>query len=225
MAEVGLRQRHATRARAAIVTAALDLFQARGFHATTIEEIAARADIAPRTFFRYFPTKEAVLFAGAAGQREQMAAALAERPHDEHPFLSLTSVVGDFADRIAGRREDFELLQKVACENPGVWSYEQRMLEAEMAQTLSGFVAGRLGVSSSTDPRPQVWAGLAMTSFRVALHLWLDGGQQGELRVVVERALGAAAAAMRALMASPSHTAPLCEGSTPRGVDPGLTQP
>jgi len=77
-----LRQRHTERTRAAIVAAALELFRERGFPATTVDDIAERADVAPRTFFRYFPTKESVLFADAVAQRERTMARLAARPVD-----------------------------------------------------------------------------------------------------------------------------------------------
>ncbi len=200
-----LRQRHADRTRAAIVSAALELFRERSFHGTTIDEIAERADVGPRTFFRYFPTKEAVLFADAVAQRERIAQQLAARPPDEHPFLSLVAATGVLADDIAARRDDIQLRSRIAAENPTVWAYERTMLEADLAETLAGFVADRLGVSADADPRPRVWAALVMTTFRIAFHLWLDSGQKGQLRQGVQRALAAAGEATGTLRRPPSR--------------------
>ena len=197
MASTGLRELHAARTRDAIVSAALELFEQRGFQATTVDEIAARADIAPRTFFRYFPTKEAVLFARAAEDRERLAAALGARPADEHPFVSLTTVSGAFAADIHKRQSDFRLLQKLSTEK--VWAYQRTLLDAEMVELLAGFVADRLGVHTDEDPRPRVWAGIVMTTYRTAFHLWLDGGRRGRLEPVVDDALAAVAEASAAL--------------------------
>jgi AcrR family transcriptional regulator len=57
------RQLHKDRTSAAIVDAALELFTDLGFDATTVEQIAARAEVSPVTVFRYFGSKDAILFA------------------------------------------------------------------------------------------------------------------------------------------------------------------
>src|SRR5437660_815824 len=58
------RGEHADRRRAELLDAALDLFSVYGYDETTTDEIAEAAGVSPRTFFRYFPTKESVLFFG-----------------------------------------------------------------------------------------------------------------------------------------------------------------
>lgn len=63
MDEQGLRERKKVRTRQAIRDAAVDLFLTRGYHETTIADIASRAEVSSRTFFSYFPSKESVLFA------------------------------------------------------------------------------------------------------------------------------------------------------------------
>lgn len=76
----GIRERKKARTRQAIIDAAMDLFEKQGYEETTINEIAEAADIAPRTFFGYFPTKEDVVFYDfQEAERAQMREILTER--------------------------------------------------------------------------------------------------------------------------------------------------
>lgn len=94
MSPEGRRERKRNATRNALADAALSLFEEKGFAATTVDEIAERADVAQRTFFRHFPTKEAVLFPDSDEGARRFRAALAARPGHE-PLL--TSVLAAFA--------------------------------------------------------------------------------------------------------------------------------
>jgi AcrR family transcriptional regulator len=87
--EGGLRERKKQRTREQIVDAAFKLFQARGYHATTVADIAAAADIAPRTFFAYFPSKEAVVFYDFEPTFAAVKAWVEQRPEGESTIDAL----------------------------------------------------------------------------------------------------------------------------------------
>src|SRR5215207_163245 len=88
-----LRERRRLRTRRTIQAQALRLFAERGFQATTIEEIAAAAEVAPRTFFRYFPTKEEVVF--WSEYRPVLDGFVARRPDDESAVEALRHGIVD----------------------------------------------------------------------------------------------------------------------------------
>ena len=83
----GLRERKKQRTRDALVDAAFELFQRKGFEDTTIDEIAEQVDLSPRTFFRYFASKEDVALTLQEQQFAAVYAAFAARPAHE-PVLT-----------------------------------------------------------------------------------------------------------------------------------------
>jgi AcrR family transcriptional regulator len=87
MSELGLRERKKQRTRQALRQAAARLFLERGFEATTIADITTAADVAPRTFFSYFQTKEDVVLDEGAQRFDQAQKTLQQRPQGE-PLLA-----------------------------------------------------------------------------------------------------------------------------------------
>jgi len=87
MSELGLRERKKQRTRQALRQAAIELFAQRGFEATTIADITAAADVAPRTFFAYFQSKDDVVLDEGAESFARAQRALQQRPQGE-PLLA-----------------------------------------------------------------------------------------------------------------------------------------
>jgi AcrR family transcriptional regulator len=106
----GLRQRKKRRTRRALVDAALKLFAEHGYDQTTIAAITAAADIAPRTFFSYFRSKDDLLFANFDDALELMRAGFAAQPAGEGPAEALqriaTHVLPQAADHLLGEHAD-----------------------------------------------------------------------------------------------------------------------
>jgi AcrR family transcriptional regulator len=108
----GLRERKKARTRAAIREHALRLFRERGYHATTVEQIAEAAEVSPSTFFRYFPTKEDVVLQDDFDI--MTAEAFEEQPADLSPIAAFRAAALQMfraltAEELARFRETTEL--------------------------------------------------------------------------------------------------------------------
>lgn len=95
----GLRERKKERTRRALVTAALELFEERGYDETTVADIAAGADVSTRTFFSYFPGKEDVLFADTEERVTLAFAIIDARAPDDRPVDLLIRALTTIFDR------------------------------------------------------------------------------------------------------------------------------
>lgn len=91
----GLRSRKKARTRRAIEEAALSLFEREGFESTTVEQIAASADVSATTFFRYFPTKAEVLLSDHGQHLPALSAAILDRPAHETELVAVRRAVLD----------------------------------------------------------------------------------------------------------------------------------
>jgi AcrR family transcriptional regulator len=139
MAE-GLRERKKQRTREQIIEAAMGLFAERGYHATTIADIAEAADVAPRTFFSYFPSKEAVVFHDVESELDGLAGALRDRLPAETAFDALRRWIDTKFDESMGA-EDEALLRKRLCrEDEGLANFEGGVL-ARMHELLAEAIA------------------------------------------------------------------------------------
>ena len=128
----GLRERKKARTRASIREHALRLFREQGYHATTVEQIAAAAEVSPSTFFRYFPTKEDVVL--QADMDTRMVEALERQPAGLGP---VTAVRAASREVFASYSEaDLDLIQQNAALTVSVPEVRARALD-EFARTIA----------------------------------------------------------------------------------------
>lgn len=162
----GLRERKKQRTRETIIRCALELFQKRGFEATTIHDIAAAADIAPRTFFSYFPSKEAVVFHDFDAVFAAFRARLDERPPEE---TALEAMRAWLLDWLEARKRDLahdEARRCIVESTPALESYERTML-ARFQDELAHAIARDLGVPDDSL-RPHMAAAAAVAAIEAA---------------------------------------------------------
>jgi AcrR family transcriptional regulator len=120
----GLRERKKQRTREQIIDAAMRLFAERGYHATTIADIATAADVAPRTFFSYFPSKEAVVFHDVDRILDDLASALRDRLPGETAFDALRRWVEARIDEGLGEEDDERLRKRLCREDEGLANFQ-----------------------------------------------------------------------------------------------------
>jgi AcrR family transcriptional regulator len=165
---------------------ALRLFADKGFQATTIEEIAAAAEIAPRTFFRYFPTKEEVVF--WSEYPPMLAGFVAARPDDEPALTALHHGIVDglaaIWDQDGGRT-----LQRLrlAFRTPALHP-RMRQQQAHWAAGLVEILADRLGERPDNLQVRAIAAAVAAAVW-VAAEEWQAQDGREELGALIDQAL------------------------------------
>jgi AcrR family transcriptional regulator len=170
------RERKKLETRQALERAALRLFGERGYEQTTVEDIAEAADVAVRTFFRYFSSKQDVLFGEVVTDRVvRLRTELAARPRDEDPLESIRAVM-DLLD-FNGPDEEEQILARMELMRRQP-SFVGRYLEImdEMRSIVVDFVAERTGLDPTRDLFPLLVGGACVASWDSSLKLWVASG-------------------------------------------------
>lgn len=182
--ELGLRERKKLERRRCIEAAAIDLFEGNGFDGTTVEDIAAKADIAPRTFFYYFATKEDVVLADYAGRLERIIEVLGQRATAEVPWTALRAAFVEVASDYATERDELARRFEIMASNPSVYARSLH-LQAGWEQALAGVLDARIG-NGVGDIEPRLMAAAALACMRSSLQHWLLTGHEASLPELIE---------------------------------------
>lgn len=177
-----LRERKKLATRRSIRRVALELIAERGFSHVTVEDIAAAADVSPRTVFNYFPSKESVLLGTDPGRTEEMRARLV----NDLPGASAQAVLGlvlaeqarvvaaELAD-LGGDPVRWVRQIRAALADPQLRAAQAAHL-AQLECQFAAALAERLGTDVDRDPYPMLLASAAMGVLRATMSFWAASG-------------------------------------------------
>lgn len=203
----GLRERTRRAVRAELSALAVELFLERGYEGTTVEDIAAAAGMSRRSFFRYFPSKEDVVFPDHERCLSDMQAFLARSPEDADPVRRVCDaarlVLGMYAENPAFSVQRYHLTKKVpglrAYELSVVWRYERALAE---------YLRGRLGGRPDGILRADVIAAAVVAAHNNALRSWLRSDGRDDAGAAVDHALAYAQSTFGDVPVPPRGTSP-----------------
>jgi AcrR family transcriptional regulator len=171
-------------ARGRLEQAALELYGERGFEQTTVAEIAERAGLTERTFFRHFADKREVLFAGAGSLQELLVNIVTTAPDAAAPIDAVAAALEAAGGLLQERREYALRRQSVIAANAELQERELIKL-ASLASALAGTLRRR-GVK---DPAASLTAEAGIAVFKIAFELWVNETSQGDLRRLIRDSL------------------------------------
>ena len=199
--------RHVAKRRAtkeALQQAALELFAADGFDATSTAAIAAKAGVTERTFYRHFLTKEAVLFDDYEHRLDWLGLALSRRPVDEDLIESVVIACRSYPD-------DVEVVRQAALLRRSLLSHERalahlQIVQAAFAREITAHAARRLGPGDDHDLYAAVAGGVLAAALVSTIDVWGQHGTTTEAEL--ERLLALALGYVRSGLTDPSTARP-----------------
>jgi AcrR family transcriptional regulator len=163
-------------ARGRLEQAALELYIERGFEQTTVAEIAKRAGLTERTFFRHFADKREVLFWGAGALQEFLVGTVAGAPDSAAPIDAIAAAVEAAGARLQERRGSARQRQAIIAANAELQERELIKLAA-----LAAALAGALRRRGVTEPAASLAAEAGIAVFRIGFERWISDTRPGDL--------------------------------------------
>jgi AcrR family transcriptional regulator len=168
-------------ARGRLELAALELYSERGYDQTTVAEIARRAGLTERTFFRHFADKREVLFAGSGPLQERLVRGIGEAPDGLAP-IDVVGATFESAAEVFGERSTMAgLRQAVVAANP-----ELRERELIKLAALAAALADALRERGVADPAASLAAEAGVAVFKIAFGRWAGGTDEESLKQVIQ---------------------------------------
>jgi AcrR family transcriptional regulator len=183
-----LRERKKRHTRERLSRIAMELFNDRGMQAVTVEEICELAEVSPRTFFRYFATKEDVVFTNDAARRAIVRNALTEHLPGETLGDATRRAVEALVDHdVKEDRHTARLRARLLAKEPAL-ARHLATLTADWTEALTDVVAHRLGSDRDARVDARLAVGALIGVLSAAGELWLSGGLRGDPRALMHRA-------------------------------------
>jgi AcrR family transcriptional regulator len=186
-AALGLRQRKRQQTRERLTRVAMALFLDRGFEATTLDDIAAAADVSRRSFFHYFSSKEDVVFAWQEDSITALIAAIAARPANESMLAAAENAISAMVRQL----EPGEALAmaRLKRDNPALQARDQvkyEKLERAVAEALR-----RRAVDKPDKLQARLVAMIATGAMRIGGECWTAEGARAKPEALVSRMFAA----------------------------------
>jgi AcrR family transcriptional regulator len=175
-----------------LARAALELYGERGFEQTTVAEIAERAGLTERTFFRHFADKREILFAGADTLQERIVGAVVEADESAPPLDAVAAALEAVGAVLQEGRQYSQQRQLVIAANRELQERERTKL-ASLSTALADALRGR-GVE---DPAAALIAEAGIAVFKVAFERWVEESNQRELPQLIRETFDELKAAAR----------------------------
>jgi len=173
-------------ARERLERAAMELFVERGFEQTTVAEIAERAGLTERTFFRHFTDKREVLFSGAERLKELLTASVASAPKGTAPLDAVATALAATSTLFEERRDFARQRQRLIAAHPDL--HERELIKLS---TLAVAVAEALRRRGVTEPNATLASEVGMAAFRLAFEQWVEDPKRKDLAHHIKKALRA----------------------------------
>jgi len=171
-------------ARGRLEQAAMELFIERGFEQATVTEIARRAGLTQRTFFRHFADKREVLFWGQGALQELLVSTVASAPASAAPIDAVAAALEAAGASLQERHEHARQRQAIINANP-----ELRERELIKLATLASAIAATLRQRGVSDPAASLTAEAGIAVFKVAFERWVSDPGQPDLPKIIRQSL------------------------------------